>query len=103
MPVVNLDRIMHTASRMHLQLHHFARGTYPEAAGEPSALPLNRFFLPISNPDGEACYIRDRNLRFSLRPGCAYFIPVYHMAEVKLSSRLVFLSIQFTLECYEIH
>lgn len=101
MPVVNLDKVMHTASRMHLQLHHFARGTYPEAIGEPSALPLNRFFLPVSNPDGDACYIRDRNLCFPLRPGCAYFIPVYHMAEVNLSSRLFFLSIQFTLECYD--
>ena len=50
MPVVNLDRIMHTASRMHLQLHHFARGTYPEAAGEPSALPLNRFFSRFPTP-----------------------------------------------------
>ncbi len=101
MPVTNHEQTMHTANRLHLQIHHFARGTFPAASGVPSALPLNRFFLPIENPDGEACYIGDSNIRYTLRPGCAYFIPLYHTAEVCLNSRLIFLSIQFTLELYE--
>lgn len=101
MPVVNQTRTLREANRMRLQIHHFARGTYPEATGSPLALPLNRFFLPIDNPDGNDCTIQDANLTCCLRPGCAYFIPSYHEARVKLSENLRFLSIQFTLECWE--
>ncbi len=101
MPVINHTETLRTANCLDLRILHFARGTYPEATGAPQALPLNRFFMPISNPDGEECTISDANLSYTLRPGCAYFIPIYHAAKVKLSSNLRFLSIQFTLEWYE--
>ncbi len=100
MPVYNRDAVMHTANQIELRIHHFARGTYPEADGSTAALPLNRFFLPIANPHGEACYIADTEKRFPLRPGCAYFIPLHHPAAVRLDRELTFLSIQFTCELY---
>lgn len=98
MPVVNRTSVMNAADRMILRIRHFARGTYPEADGEPGALPVNRFFLPIRNPNGAACYIEDAFSHETLCPGRAYFIPLFHSARVRLDAELEFLSIQFTLE-----
>lgn len=100
MPVDNRNEEIALANRMRLRMLHFARGTYPEADGKPSALPLNRFFIPLDNPAGDGCYVEDSRRRFTLRPGCAYFIPIAHTAAMKLDTRLTFVSIQFTLEIY---
>ena len=59
MPVANRIGVMNAADRMVLRIRHFARGTYPEADGTPGALPVNRFFLPIRNPNGKACFMED--------------------------------------------
>lgn len=101
MSVINHDNIQELANRLHLQLHHFAKGTWPEADGSVAALPVNRFFMPTANGDGEYCYIDDGRTHLELRPGSAYFIPCYHKAAIKLSPGLQFLSIQFSLEFYE--
>lgn len=98
MPVVNRIGVMNAADRMVLRIRHFARGTYPEADGTPGALPVNRFFLPIRNPNGKACFMEDAVLHEELRPGFAYFIPLFHSARVRLDPELEFISIQFTLE-----
>ena len=45
--IVNRNRVMYAANRMQLQIRHFARGVFPRARGEITALPFNRFFLPI--------------------------------------------------------
>ena len=100
MPVVNRIGAMTAADRMVLRIRHFARGTYPEADGSPGALPVNRFFLPIRNPNGDACFLEDGAVHETLRPGCAYFIPLFHSARVRLDAELEFLSIQFTLELF---
>lgn len=97
MPVINRLSTLHAANRQLLRVRHFAKGTYPEANPAPSALPVNRFFLPICNPNGKACYLADATQHFELRPGCAYFIPLFHKACMKLDRELNFLSIQFTL------
>ena len=99
--IVNRNRVMYAANRMQLQIRHFARGVFPRARGEITALPFNRFFLPIANPEGPSCYIRDGEKEYELRPGFAYFIPIYHPAGVRLSEDLRFLSIQFTIEVVE--
>ena len=78
MPVANRIGVMNAADRMVLRIRHFARGTYPEADGTPGALPVNRFFLPIRNPNGKACFMEDAVLHEELRPGFAYFIPLFH-------------------------
>ncbi len=100
MPVVNRIDAMNAADRMILRIRHFARGTYPEADGTPGALPVNRFFMPIRNPNGEACYMEDGVIHETLHPGYVYFIPLFHTARVCLDAELEFLSIQFTLELY---
>ena len=100
MPVVNRTDAMTVADRMVLRIRHFARGTYPDADGSPGALPVNRFFMPVRNPNGEACYMEDELVHETLRPGYAYFIPLFHSARVRLDAELEFLSIQFTLELY---
>lgn len=100
MSIANRDNAMNTADRMILRIRHFAKGTFPEASGKPGALPVNRFFLPIRNPNGKECYIEDARLHYTLRPGCAYFIPLFHNACVCLDRELRFLSIQFTLELF---
>ncbi len=100
MPVIRHDNIMGIANRLHLQMHHFARGTYPEADGSAVALPVNRFFMPAENRDGGYCYVNDGSTHLELRPGCAYFIPCFHKASMKLSPGLHFLSIHFSLEFY---
>ena len=97
----NNDPVMQEASRMTLRIRHFARGSYPEAGGEWAALPVNRFFIPLQNPSGEACFIADEKNFFPLKPGCAYFIPLHHPARVKLDENLEFISIHFTLEIFE--
>ena len=53
--IVNRNRVMYAANRMQLQIRHFARGVFPRARGEITALPFNRFFLPIANPYGSSC------------------------------------------------
>lgn len=97
----NRDDVMQEASRMKLRILHFARGVFPLAVGKREALPVNRFFMPLVNPNGGACFIADDEKKFPLKPGCAYFIPLHYPARVKLDEQLKFISIQFTLEIFD--
>lgn len=87
--------------RYRLHIHRFAKGTYPEAAGYTESLPVNRCFMPLSNPSGEECFLEDDKKHFTLKPGMAYFIPVNYPVRLRLDEDLTFVSIQFTLELYE--
>lgn len=89
------------ADRFQLHVHRFAKGTYPEACGITEALPVNRFFIPLSNPSGAECFLEDGRNHFVLTPGNAYFIPLNYPAKIRLDDYLTFVSIQFTLELYE--
>ena len=101
MAVVNKESVFRTANRMQLEIHHFAKGTYPVAGREFHALPVNRFFLPISNPGGANCRIEDEKNSFVLTPGKAYFAPLHYPCRFALDRDLEFVSIHFTLELYE--
>ena len=101
MAVVNRESVFRTANRMQLEIHHFAKGTYPVAGREFHALPVNRFFLPISNPGKENCRIEDEKDSFVLTPGNAYFAPLHYPCRLTLDRDLEFVSIHFTLEFYD--
>lgn len=94
-------RTINSVNNMQLRINHFAFGTYPEARGGLQALPHNRFFIPVANPNGKKCYICDQASHYTLRAGYAYFIPLFHCAEVCLDDRLTFFSVQFNLELYD--
>ena len=101
MPVQNHKQTFHTANCMQLELHHFARGTYPVRSRHFTSLPVNRFFIVESNPSKEACRIRDGKDSFVLKPGAAYFAPLHYECNFSLDEKLEFISIHFTLELYE--
>ena len=101
MPVDNRSELYEIVNRCRLTLTHFACGTFPEARGIPDALTVNRFFMPLANPHGAACFIADDRRKVTLRPGLSIFIPAYHTARVRLDRRLRFLSVQFRLEAVE--
>ncbi len=93
--------IARCVDRYRLHIHRFASGTYPEAAGYTQSLPVNRCFMPLSNPSGKECFLEDDKQHFTLKPGMAYFIPVNYPVRLRLDEDLTFVSIQFTLELYE--
>ena len=101
MSVVNNKSVLASANRLSLELHHFARGTYPVAGRELHALPVNRFFMIIKNPGGARCRIEDERDSFICKAGCAYFAPLHHLCRFVLDEELEFISIHFTLELYE--
>lgn len=101
MPVQNRFQICRTSTRMQLELHHFARGTYPTLCRNLSSMPVNRFFLVESNPRGSACRIENEDVSFVLKPGTAYFVPLHYDCKFLLDDKLEFISIHFTLELYE--
>ena len=101
MAVVMRSDAMAAANRMRLRVKHFALGTFPEADGSVSAMPVNRFFIPLANPSGAACWIEDGEKRLVLKRGFAYFIPLYRPASVRLDERLEFLSVHFNMELYD--
>lgn len=98
MSISNKNSSLQIANRFHLHLYHFARGTFPLANGVPAMLLVNRCLIPLNSSDTEESYIEDNNCHFTLRPGCAYFIPAYHKAGVKLAENMHFISIQFLLD-----
>lgn len=98
MSVVSRLECMNAANRLRLEIRHFAKGTWPPADGAETALPVNRFFMPLCNPSGEACFVADRQRHLTLVPGRAYFIPSYHPSRMLLDSALHFISIQFNCE-----
>ena len=101
MPVDNRTTVLQTTRRMKLELHHFARGSYPTWAKDFGTLPVNRFFLPFKNPSGIHGRIEDEKDTFQLVPGRAYFAPLHHKCKFLLDEQLEFISIHFTLELYE--
>lgn len=83
-----------------LRVVHFTKGTWPEADGAESRLPVNRFLMPFADAGEEESFVSDAQQKFRLRPGWVYFIPQFHPARVRLSPELEFISIQFTLEFF---
>ncbi len=100
MSVVHRNKSLLITNRFHLQLYHYARGTYPAADGSVTTMLVNRCLIPLGSTDAEESYVSDENHYYPMRPGCAYFIPAFHKAGVKLTENMRFLSIQFLLDFY---
>lgn len=98
MAVINQTRMMETGNHLSLQITHFSRGTFPEAAGQLGQLPVNRFFTVLENPDGPRCFLADDREHWQLRAGETYFIPACYPVRLKLSEQLTFISVQFQLQ-----
>lgn len=101
MSVRNRLSVLQTAERMKLELHHFAKGSYPTWAKEFGTMAVNRFFLPYKKSENNCCRIEDENDSLELIPGRAYFAPLHHKCRFMLDEELEFISIHFTLELYE--
>ena len=81
-------------------LRHYARGYYPVSSKKATALPVNRMFFPLENPNGPENFIEDSFRRYTLIPGKMYFVPGFLPARFHLDDTLYFLSIQTSLEIF---
>ena len=81
-------------------LRHFVRGYYPVAPGQKSAMPVNRIFIPLANPNGEKNYIAEEGKKHILIPGFLYYTPAFLPVEFSLDEGLYFLSIQNNIEIF---
>lgn len=98
MSVRDKNQFLSYANRFHLHLYHFAKGTYPQADGTITALPVNRLLIPLGEGDRGRSYVSDKNYHFPMRSGSVYFIPAFHPAGVKLTEHMPFISVQFLLD-----
>ncbi|OQA79836.1 MAG: HTH-type transcriptional activator Btr [Lentisphaerae bacterium ADurb.Bin242] len=96
MSVIKRAGVENIASSLRLTVHHFARGTYP--VRDRSALPVNRIFTVLENPDGKRNSVSDDSSFHPFRAGCIYVIPAHHCACMQLNENLKFISLQVRLE-----
>ena len=101
MSVNNRFSVLQTVERMKLELHHFAKGSYPTREKDFGTMTVNRFFLPYKKSGSNRCRIEDEKDSLDLVPGRAYFAPLHHKCRFLLDGELEFISIHFTLELYE--
>ena len=97
--VVRQD-LMNIFNASHFVLRHYARGYYPVVQTGMSALPVNRMFFPLNNPNGRNNLIEDSFRQYPLVPGKMYFVPAFLPARFQLDYELYFLSIQTSLEIF---
>ncbi len=81
-------------------MRHYARGYYPVSRRDMTAMPVNRMFFPLENPNGRDNFIEDSFRRYTLIPGKLYFVPAFLPARFQLDNQLFFLSIQTSLEIF---
>lgn len=100
--LISRNDILHAGNLARLYLRHYAKGVYPVAAldRERWSMPVNRLFIPLRNPNGEANFIRDSHRTCALKANTLYFIPAGWKAEFRLDRELYFLSIQNNLEVF---
>lgn len=84
----------------HFSLRHFVRGYYPVSQNRKTAMPVNRLFIPLANPNGERNYIAEEGKKHILRPGFLYYTPAFLPVEFSLDEDLYFLSIQNNFEIF---
>ena len=100
MPIKSKDNLLYLSNRFHLQITHFAYGTYPAADGTFAALSVNRLLFCLGSSDNEESYVEDADCHYAMQSGHFYFIPADHIAAVRLSKSMYFVSIQFLLDLY---
>lgn len=96
----NRKDLMSVYNASHFALRHYARGYFPTARPELKAMPVNRMFFPLANPNGPENFIEDSVRRYPLIPGNMYFVPGFLPARFHLDDQLYFLSIQTSLEIF---
>ena len=94
------NNLLHLSNSFHLQITHFACGTYPAADGTFAALPVNRLLFCLGSSDDEESYVENADSHYTMQYGHIYFIPANHIAGVRLSNGMNFVSIQFLLDLY---
>ncbi len=95
------QNIFMLASSLRMRLAHFSAGVYPTYTAHAAMYPVNRFFLVEDSPDGEKNYIEDAGSRCILQTGEAYLVPAFYPTCWRLSAKLRFISIHFSLETLE--
>lgn len=100
--LITRNDLLHAGNLARFYLRHYAKGIFPVLRCDPARLsmPVNRLFIPLRNPNGEANFIRDRHRRYALKTNTLYFIPAFLDAEFRLDRELYFLSIQDNLEVF---
>ena len=69
MSIASKDHSLHLSNRFHLQITHFAYGTFPSANGVPAAIPVNRLLFCLGSTDHEESYVKDENCYYPMQPG----------------------------------
>ena len=87
--------VFRLASRMRMQVFHFAGGAYP-VSGAASTYPVNRLFL-VTRSGGAADFIADERGRTPLEEHGLYLVPSMWRTTWNLSEELRFVSVHFTL------
>ena len=99
MGLTHIDRndLVNIFNNSRFYLRHYAKGTYPHQKREYKAMPVNRLFFPLLNPNGEGNLIADHHNSYPMVPGRFYFIPAYLPVMFLLDNELQFLSIHTNL------
>lgn len=99
MNLTHVDRndLVNIFNSSRFYLRHYAKGTYPYRNREYKAMPVNRLFFPLCNPNGDDNLIADHNNSYTLVPGRFYFVPAYLPVIFLLDEKLEFLSVHTNL------
>ena len=81
-------------------MRHYAKGFWPTASPEMSAMAVNRLFIPLANPSGGKNFIAEKGISHELRPGSLYFVPAFLPTRFHLDDKLLFLSLQTNVEIF---
>ncbi|MBQ7176442.1 MAG: helix-turn-helix transcriptional regulator [Victivallales bacterium] len=99
MGITHIDRddLLKIINNSRFYVRHYAKGTYPYRKQEYKAMPVNRLFFPLQNPNGEDNYIADHFKSYTMVPGRFYFVPAYLPVIFLLDEELQFLSVHTNL------
>lgn len=74
MSIESKDNLLYLSNRFHLQITHFAYGTYPAADGMFTALSVNRLLFCLGSSDNEESYVEDADCHYAMQSGHFYFV-----------------------------
>ncbi len=97
---INRNDLLQIFNNSRFYLRHYAKGTYPYQRREYKAMPVNRLFFPLQNPNGNSNLIADHQNSYPMVPGRFYFIPAYLPVIFLLDKELQFLSIHTNLDIF---
>ena len=98
--LINRNDLIAAFNQCRFQLRHYTVGIYPCQEPKPRAMPVNRIFFPLENPNGADNAIADQWARHTLAPGHCYFVPAYLPVQFALDEKLRFLSLHTSLHIF---